>query len=333
MATLIQPDALKGYRTGKNWSQNKLADMTTGHHKVGVATIKRIEGTKGGPYSAEDRVAHGLARALGVKVEELSKLPSASGEAEETLRKFGYRPLPRMMIDADTSFAFKMVQHLYGIPVKSQIEMAPLFAALLAEGSLAMRRRHVKAIEETTSKLQSLGGGNYNFVHSTYHVDDGVEEERESIAKRDIFGAVGLETAFRFGYDPSRNNPFADYLKKFLEETGTELISLADDSGWKTIEGMPHYEVGKEILENLTGSDWYAKYALLRGHVQLKDIPTELRADEKKDERVAWLIRTIPDEELAAEKANLAELDGLLGLNVLDVHGPAMDKPEGDGHA
>jgi hypothetical protein len=76
-----------------------------------------------------------MAKVLGVSIEDLSRAPSETKDVEESLRKFGYRPV-RQMVDAETALAFNMVQHIYGIPIRCQIEMAPLFAALLAEGSM-----------------------------------------------------------------------------------------------------------------------------------------------------------------------------------------------------
>src|SRR6266496_226136 len=136
MTTPIHPEALKTYRARKHWTQEQLADATQGPSRVSLPTIKRVESTKGSTYPANDRVAEVLAKALGVSIEDLSRGPSEAEDREESLRKFGYRPL-RTMVDAETALAFNMVQHIYGIPIRSQIEMAPLFVALLAEGSLA----------------------------------------------------------------------------------------------------------------------------------------------------------------------------------------------------
>ncbi len=74
MTTIIQPDALKHYRDRKHWTQEQLAEATKGKNKVSLPTIKRIESTKDGTYPANDRVAEGLAKALGVTLDDL---PSA----------------------------------------------------------------------------------------------------------------------------------------------------------------------------------------------------------------------------------------------------------------
>ncbi|PJN92957.1 hypothetical protein CNY89_25010 [Amaricoccus sp. HAR-UPW-R2A-40] len=46
--------------------------------------------------------------------------------------------------------------------------------------------------------------------------------------------------------------------------------------GWKTSEGMPEYRIGADLIAQLTGGDPDAEYALLRGHVRLREIPVDL---------------------------------------------------------
>jgi transcriptional regulator with XRE-family HTH domain len=338
VTTPIRPEALKAHRDRKNWTQEQLANATNGPKKVSLPTIKRIESTRSSPYPANNRVAETLAKALGVSIEDLSKAPSEAEGREESLRKFGYRPL-RTMLDAETALAFSMVEHIYGIPIRSQIEMAPLFAALLGEGSLAWRRKRVEDIEEVSAKLRELGGGHCSFVYTVWRVEEGADEERNSITERDLFGVRASEWAFDCGYDRSTNNPFADYLEKFASEAQAQTITFDKDFGWKTSEGLPKYRIGAEIIERLTGADPDAEYALLRGHARLKDIPDELLGDGKKAERVAWMIARIPDEELAARRAERDEL--LAGLDLSALNGldeksndaPSQDKHEGDDHA
>lgn len=332
MTTSIHPEALKAFRARMHLTQDQLADATRGPNRVSLPTIKRIEGTKDGAYPANDRVAATLAKALRVSVEDLSRVPSKSEDLEESLRKRGYRPL-RTMIDEETSLAFNMVQDIYGIPIRSQIVMAPLFAALLAEGSLAWRRKRVAAIEEASANLQELGGGHCSFVGAVWRVDEGADGERKSIGKRDLFGIHVSEAAFDLGYDRSTNNPFADYLEVFAGEVQSETVRIDKEFGWKTGEGLPDYRVGADIIERLTGDDPDAEYALLRGHVRMKDIPDDLLGHDKEGERVAWMIERIPPEELAARKAEADELAALIGLDENGNDAPSPDGPQGDGHA
>ncbi len=333
MTTPIHPEALKALRQRKRWTQEQLADATKGTNRVSLPTIKRIESTKDGAYSANARVAEALAKALGVSPEDLSRVPSEAEDHEESLRRFGYRPL-RTMIDAETALALSMVQHIYGIPIRSQIAMAPLFAALLAEGSFAWRRKRLESIEEASRMLQELGGGHCSFAAgAAWRVADGADGERKSINKRDLFGDHVSDEAYDCGYDPSVTNPFADYLETFATEAQAQTIRFDKEFGWKTSEGLPNYRIGADIIEQLTGGDPDAEYALLRGHVRIKDIPDQLLGGDKEVERVAWMIDRIPVEEFAARKAEFDELSALIGLDEIGNDAPSQDNPEGDNHA
>jgi transcriptional regulator with XRE-family HTH domain len=298
MTSQIHPDALRKFRDVKNLTQKELSNATSGKGKVSEVTIKRIEGKKDGIYRARGRVAEELAKALGVDLAKLALAPTPEAEQDEVLRKSGYRRLSAM-IDRETALAFNMVQHLYGIPIKSQIEMAPLFMALLAEGSLEWRRKRVAEIERAASHLQSLGGGHLSFTVSAYRAEDGAAAERKSIEKKDLFAVHVSDDAFDFGFDPSLNNPFADYLKDFAKDVQAQTITFDHDFGWKTNDGLPNYVIGAKLIEQITGGDSDAEYALLQGHVKLKSIPESLLKDEKTEERVAWMISHIPEEELS----------------------------------
>jgi transcriptional regulator with XRE-family HTH domain len=311
MTTAIHPDALRHSRDRKRWTQEQLAEATKGKNKVSLPTIKRIESTKDGTYPANDRVAEGLAKALGVTLDELSKPPTDEAEREASLRQFGYRPL-RTMLDAETAMAFNMVQHIYGIPIHSQIVMAPLFATLLAEGSLAWRRERVAEIEDAAERLMDLGGGHFSFANAAYRSLDGAAEERDSIGKRDLFGEHVGPDAFDLGFDPSQNNPFADFLDHFAKQVEAKTVSFERGIGWKTSEGMPEYRIGADLIAQLTGGDPDAEYALLRGHVRLREIPVDLLVDENAAERIAWIVGRIPDEELAKRRTERDELMSLL---------------------
>lgn len=318
MTTAIHPGALRHSRDRKRWTQEQLAEATKGKNKVSLPTIKRIESTKDGTYTANDRVAEGLAKALGVTLDELSKSPTDEAEREASLRQFGYRPL-RTMLDAETAMAFNMVQHIYGIPIHSQIVMAPLFATLLAEGSLAWRRERVAEIEDAADRLMDLGGGHFSFANAAYRSLDGAAEERDSIVKRDLFGEHVGSDAFDLGFDPSQNNPFADFLDHFAKQVEAKTVSFERGIGWKTSEGMPEYRIGADLIDQLTGGDPDAEYALLRGHVRLREIPADLLADENAAERIAWIVGRIPEEELAKRRTERDELKSL--LDNLDVPG------------
>lgn len=312
MAVPVRGDSLKAYRKRKGLTISALAEKAG----VGIATIKRIEKMKDGTHPAREIVAQRLMAELGVKLTELAVAPPPEREKDDLLKKMGYRQV-RVTLDAETALAFQTVEYLFGISVKSQMEMAPLFTALLAEGSLFWRRQRVAEIEQAASHLSSLGGGHLAFAAAGYRAEEGAKDERASIASRDLFGQHVGEEAFNFGFDPSINNPFADYLKAFGRDIEATTVAIGDGPDWKTVEGLPEYRIGEDLIGTVTGGNSDAEYALLRGHVRLKEIPLSLLGDEKEADRVAWIIARIPEQELAERKVvSEAVWKELLGENL-----------------
>ncbi len=71
---------------------------------------------------------------------------------------------------------------------------------------------------------------------------------------------------------------------------------------------MPGYRIGAELISDLTGDDPDAGYALLRGYVRLKDIPTDLRGDR--------VMRAVRERKLHYE--DLCVADAMTPLSMLD---------------
>jgi transcriptional regulator with XRE-family HTH domain len=296
---IIRPETLRYHRERVPMSQDALATAS----RVSKKTIARIETGRTNPNPTTVRR---LAEALRLKPEALSKAPDQTADPERELRKLGYRPI-KAHVDGETAIAFEMVEELYGIPIQSQILMAPLFAALLAEGSLTWRRQKVAAVQEAAANLMRLGYGHLSFANSGYIAEQGAYDEEASIEERDLFGNMIGRDAIDHGYDPSANNPFADYLREFSAGFQSETIEL-DTFGigvWKTPEGMPEYRIGRRRFDDLTDGDYWAGYALTRGHAKLQDIPKTLRSEEAREKRKAWLADQIPATERQEHEAFL----------------------------
>lgn len=331
MTIQIHPKALKAHRNNKNLTQEKLAEATKGRDRVSLPTIKRIESAKEESYSANERVAKALAKALGITTDDLSRSPSDEKLIDKYIRMEGYRQL-NTKVDPETSLAFDMVSEIYGVSKHSQINMAPLFAALLAEASLTWRRERVDEIEEVADRLWNLGGGHFSFANAAYRAIDGAHAERQSIEKRDLFGEDVGDDAFDFGFDPSENNPFADFLDHLANKIEAKTISFDRTYGWKTSEGLPNYRIGADIISKLTGDDPHAEYALLRRHVRLEEVPDDLLGEEKKAERIAWMIERIPEEEISKIRAEEQEISALFEDLDLTDSNQSPDKAKGGDH-
>jgi transcriptional regulator with XRE-family HTH domain len=317
----IRPDTLKTLRERRGLSQAKLeARCEEMRQKVGVATIKRIETwAETETYMATSTVAERLAKVLGVKVSDLAKEPKPDDvDRTKELRKLGMRQL-RVAVQEKTFLGFRIVEHLYGIPVRTQIEMAPLCMALLAEGSLAWRKKRLAEIDEKAAQLMSLGGGNFSFAQAVYRTQEAALDEEESIRKRDVFGKHVAEDTYSLGYDPNTNNPLADYLRALAGDLGTKNLELDPEFFEIGSFGFPEYRIGAGLLNELTAGNDDAEYALACGHVRIPDIPEELLGADKSERRVEWLISRIPDEEIADRRSRHAELSSLLGEFDLDI--------------
>jgi len=344
----IRPDTLRTLRAHRNLSQAKLAARSKEvRQKVSVATIKRIETwTETETYMANPTVAERLAKALEVGIEDLAKAPDKDGsfwayaldnipntsKSAKAPKKDGsfevhWEVLERLLgcnrrrmsvsLPQRTLFDFQMVEHLYGIPVQSQIKMAPLCMALLAEGSLAWRKKRVEEIDGTAEKLRSLNDipdGHLSFLKAVYHVEEGAQAERESIKQRDVFGKDVSEDTYKLGYDRSHINPFSAYLREFADDFSTTNVGIEADkfSFEQTYEGLddfPQYRIGGDLIEDLTADDAVAYHALKLGHVRLGEIPEELLGAGNTDKRVEWLTHRIPDNERAEIEAAYAEIE------------------------
>lgn len=272
---------------------------------VGVATIKRIESLKQ-PSQHHRHVAERLAKAFGVEVAELAKPPSTNGDADP--RQFGFREI-RLPLRGTTLLAFDAVASVYGISLRSQIEMAPLFTALLAEACLAWRRERNAEIRDQAQLLSVQGTGHFAFAQAADRIRECADAEDASIARKDIFGRFLPEDSLEFGYDLDETNPFADYLADLASKVALTTLELHPGRGFDTKEGLPEYEVPEELLDEISGGDADARFGLTHGFVRLGDVPQDLLAAHRKAERARWVKDRIPPDALEEHREFIRDLD------------------------
>ncbi|MCY4259817.1 MAG: helix-turn-helix transcriptional regulator [Rhodobacteraceae bacterium] len=323
---VINPEILKSLRRQANLSQTKLAEVA----RVGKATIARIEGGKG---SANTTTVTRLADALGVSPTDMADGPARTADSfdrERECRRLGYRRL-KTIVRETTALSFRMVEKRYGISWQQQIELAPLFSALLAEGSLAWRKEQMEQAEKAAKVLEDADYGHCMFMKGTMRAEAGVAAEQESIEQFDIFGKITLEDSDR---DPCLpwTDPFSRYLQHLVERSGSQSIkvlphddeSKIDGWNWTTAVHLKdhaglEYSIDAAELERLTGGDRWAMMALTRSHVKLDDIPDKLMGEDAAADRIAWLGRQVPQsevEEAEAEDMRWKELLLNFGPNV-----------------
>ncbi len=186
----INPDHLRSLRKKQSLSIAKLAKKTEVVNPPGITekTIQRIERQSSPNQKAREYTVECLAMALGVEAGVLTgelPLPDAEGLFTDDS---GHVRI-NAQIGPKTRLAYDLIRERYGVTVTNLINMAPLFFALLASGSLAWREEKLKGVEEAIKCLKGDGDNEWNMFAWTAPLPKNIaEKEGESISKEDIFG-------------------------------------------------------------------------------------------------------------------------------------------------
>ncbi len=320
----IDPDRLLSLRKKRGWSRPQLAKRSG----ITVRTIQRLESeseSQRGQKSQEHTV-DSLAKALGVKpgvltgelpLAESGKVPVSDAERVQ----IGAQVAPKVRL------AYDLIKRRYGVSATEIINMAPLFFALLAEGSLAWRREKLKEVEETKSRLEQIDGfWRGGLVSGSVVMDEGIAREEDSIAKADLFGEhlfSDTDTIFIEEddlFDPSTDNPFASYLRKLEDELDITGVAYVDSDylrfGWPL--KFPDYDICRDELDGIANGSHFAQIALEAGDVRLSEIPEELMAEDAGEERAKWIEDKLSDTRKDVEK------------EMVDIISKIRNIPEGD---
>ena len=297
----IDPDRLSSLRKKTRLTRREL-EKKSGINK---RTIQRLESKSESQRSqnSQEHTVNSLAKALGVKAGVLTgELPlHESGKAPDSDSErvqIGAQVAPKVRL------AYDLIKRRYGVSATEVINMAPLFFALLAEGSLAWRREKLKEVEETKGRLEQIDGfWRGGLVSGLVVMDQGIVREEDSIAKADLFGEhlfSDIDTTFIEEddlFDPSTDNPFASYLRKLEDELDiTGVVDVDSDHlrfGWPL--KFPDYDICCNELDGIANGDGFAKMALETGDARLSEIPEELMAEDAGEERAKWLEGKLSD--------------------------------------
>ena len=300
----IDPERLSRLRKKNGLSRPQLAKRSG----ITERTIQRLESKSESQQhqKTHEHTVNKLAEALGVRAGVLTgELPfreSGKEPAYEAERvQIGAQIAPKVRL------AYDLIKRRYGVSPAEIINMAPLFFALLAEGSLAWRREKLKEVVEAIGRLESIDGvwsfGFDNAVASfAYH---GVSIEENSIDKADLFGEhlfgehlLSNDTFLTIvSFDPYEDNPFASYLRKLKDEL--DLAGVVDVDSGKLMFGVPlkfpDYDICRDELDRITNGSAFAPLALENGAVRLSEIPEELMAEDASEKRTQWLEDKLSD--------------------------------------
>lgn len=311
----IDPKTLKLLRTNANLSQQDLAEISG----VSKKTIARIEG---GKSCANNTTVNRLAKALQVSDQELAK-PSE----QQFFHAAGWGRISPYVIHDNARLAMQMIEKCYGICIPTQLSLAPLMAALLAEGSLVWRRQKLSKAEEAANALREADYGHLGFCLGVGDVEEYAPYESDSIEQRDISGKKVIDKVLESsGAMPGDINPFVEYLcyfaRQLSDENGSDLIKVlpgprhddeeSPDGKWLANpihqDHCVYFSIDENELNRLVGNSEWAKRALQWGYVKISDIPKELLGDDVKEERMKWFESQIPEAQRAEYEAFL---DGL----------------------
>ncbi len=293
----INPDRLRTVREKKGFTRPQLEKRSG----ITVRTIQRLEQEPHRSQKTREDTLNRLAKALSVEPGVLTgDLPLP--ESDDTLTDNLDRVPIGAQIAPKTRLAYDLIKRRYGVNATEIINMAPLFFVLLAEGSLAQRRKKLQEIEETYDRLYQIDVSWLSlppFYEMVDHMCGGVAgSEADSIDKADLFGKYLNNDFIGAPFDPSTENPFTHYLRKLADE----LRKLADelaipsvvdvDGGVLSIASdfkFPHYDICSEEIDHITNGSSIAKVCLETGCARLSDIPEKLMAEDAGEDRAKWL--------------------------------------------
>ena len=298
----IDPNRLRTLRQRKKLSRPDL-ERAAG---ITVRTIQRLENEPDESKTTREDTVLRLAKALdvepGVLTGELALLDAEKAPvAEPDPVRIGAQIAPKVRL------AYDLIKRRYGVNATDLINMAPLFFTLLAEGSLAWRRRKLKRTKRRgirrLSKMQDEIG-NRMFGLVAEYAYEAYLLEKESIGKADLFSdhlfddhGYAINDLCDVPVDSTKENPFANYLRKLTKDLpDTGIVSV--DEGTLNISSdfrFPYYDICKAVLNKIANDSEIARSSLETGYARLSEIPEKLNAQVANEERQKWLEERLPD--------------------------------------
>jgi len=328
MENTIYPHIFKALMRRQNINQLELADRSG----VGIATIKRICSGKGAPKGQRPHTLKSLAKALRVKPKELIAPELPSFEEGEHLKS---SVMLKASISRQTDLSYQTVEAMYGIPRSAQIEMAPLFTALIAEASLKWRLEKLGTLSAVSDKLNNIHADNPLLSSAFARVWEAEKIEKQSINERDVLGhgalkrleetfedaLSDLDTSYLCDIDYKLPcewvSPFLVFLRDYTKSLAQAdiKIEMGDDEGNPQIpSGIAEYRVGTKFIDEICGENAWARIAVEFGHISLSSIPKELLSPAMATKRQAYIASQMTDDKRWAHaKSQVEEYDTIFG--------------------
>ena len=284
----IDSDRLRTLRKRKKLSRPDLARVSG----INTRTIQRLENESDKSKSTREDTVVRLAEALDVEPGALTgelDLP----DAEEAPFPEGCWVRIGAQISPKARLSYDLIKRRYDVNATDIINIAPLLFTLLAEASLAWRRKRSEEAREVSRQLNQIdgywrGGLSTGLDDAVYN---GITREEESISSADLFGEhlyedPGTSLIDRYFFLPDGENPFADFLRKMADELAIPGIveidgGVLDD---KMDFRFPYYEICGTELDNIAKRSLIGRIALEIGTLRISEIPDDLMADDASEE-------------------------------------------------
>ncbi len=132
-----------------------------------------------------------------------------------------------------------------------------------------------------------------------------LDAEKASLAGDDVFGRMLPEIG---EWPEVADHPFASFLASQAAKSGSPTVD-SNELETQLCEPLPLWSAHRPWLNDLSGGDPVAAYAVRAGLVRVSDIPDELRGDARAAERIAFLRSNVPtNEKLQIEKTILIQI-------------------------
>ena len=231
---IINPNALKAARKKRWMTQQQLADAI---HAVAKGctkdTVSRWE--RGKSQHLRSHLRKALCTVLQVKWEELTE-PNYQPE------NIGNDAKTKVSIEKRVGTSLQLVSERYNVRTRDILNLAPLLFLIVAERSLLERERRLKEIDEVLEEAEK------KLLENRAHLDcyindtvyDPLQEEEDSLNKRDVFGHSINDD----------EGPFAHFVRHLTKDLPKDAVTHIDSFGGNMIE---NYQIANDTLRERTG--------------------------------------------------------------------------------
>jgi hypothetical protein len=185
-------------------------------------------------------------------------------------------------ISTSTLNALFLVGQRYHVPQSDIVELAPFLFCWAAEASLRKRRDRLQRAEAARDNARELEAKMRHLIRSdSEDFKNKINAERQSIEDGDLFG---MSHDYYSTANDWTDNPFALFLDSLTEDMGEE----------DTFEGYgsfdyPIYRICADVAAQFADGDADLTDHILRGHLELNQMPKEIRDPVNFKRRAEWV--------------------------------------------